>query len=409
MTWQDGQAATARAALDALRSAALPSILSAHRQLFGIDLFLIQCDSCQHYYHGRCVSLPLCTAVTLTSYHCPSCSPSARYPIKPPTFPSSDLLFPPLLTGPAAAAASLSSSLPSDPFAVDSHGNTFLHTSVLLMDDPPTPSHPLYSSIPSLLTVANRDGYTPAHLASLLHLPAYLAFLLSFSPLLPTLSARTSPFRTTVHSSTYLYDLGGNTPLHLACQEGDEDTIELILTAIGLLPLSSSPLFCVPYAPSSADALPALVSLASSTNDAGLTPMDLLSLSSHLSAERRQELLDRYAGLLVGSGDEAEVKAKLVRQRKRVDVLDAWARAFGLQGRVKRPLALLLYAVEEEVRRDREETKDGEVVEVADVREEGDDDVHTCACGSSCRFRDVAFGIRRFANASRRTQDAPAG
>ena len=147
---------------------------------------------------------------------------------------------------------------------------------------------------------------------------SYLAFLLSFSPLLATLSARTNPFRTTVHSSTFLYELGGNTPLHLACQEGDEDSMELILTAIGhLSPLSPSPLSCPPAYPSAAsiDGSP-LTSLAAAPNDAGLTPLDLLVLASHVPDWRHQQLLDRYSALLVGSGEEVEDKARFAGPRR---------------------------------------------------------------------------------------------
>ena len=124
--------------------------------------------------------------------------------------------------------------------------------------------------------------------------------------------------RTTVHSSTFLYELGGNTPLHLACQEGDEDSMELILTAIGpLSPLSPSPLSCPPAYPPAAsiDGSP-LTSLTAAPNDAGLTPLDLLVLASHVPDWRHQQLLDRYSALLVGSGEEVEDKARFAGPRR---------------------------------------------------------------------------------------------
>ena len=397
--WSSHYAAVARDAVVAATLEPHPQLLSVSETAFGIDLFMIRCDGCHRFFHGRCLCIPLSTALMLPSFLCPRCSPQqAAYTAALPALLHPTFLFPPL-----PARVSSSSSAP-DASALDKQGNNNLHRSILLMEDPPSlfPSSPRddqSASMAALAVMPNRDGYTPMHLAALLHMPSWLQFFLTISSedsaLLPLLSCRTAPFRTTVHTSIFLYELGGNTPLHLACYEGDEETVRVILAAS----LSS----------------PALSALPSARNDAALTAVDMLLLSPHVPEAKRRALLDSLPLSMqqAAAPSSAERLQLQARQRRRVDVLDAMCRTYGWQGRATRELSLLFYAIEEEETKRRAEDESGqpERLQVEGQQEEmkePHDAAATCGCGSDCRFRDASFGVMRFVLAGRmqRTADS---
>ncbi|GAB5356332.1 hypothetical protein AAMO2058_000281600 [Amorphochlora amoebiformis] len=166
--------------------------------------------------------------------------------------------------------------------------DTWLHKAILVCESPND------TEIKSKLEVCtqedmdqcNGEGFTPIHLSCTLRLPEWTKTLIDMGA---SLECKTIPRKSRV-SSFPSYELGGNTPLHLAFESGDLESVELLLAAM-------------------ADTR--------AKNDAGLIPEHMLLLSNSVG--------ERYKHYMTSVDRERvreEVENRVKEHKKLLDVME---------------------------------------------------------------------------------------
>jgi len=142
-----------------------------------------------------------------------------------------------------------------------------------------------------LLETLNPDRMTALHLACLLSLSDIVKLLVNKGA---NIHRTTIPRRNTVMRAYHVYDLGGNTPLHLAVSSGEQETITFLIESGASISIE---------------------------NDAGLTVYDLALVTRELLPKRKKVVLD----LLIQYGSKIksleEVENLVALHKPKIDLL----------------------------------------------------------------------------------------